>query len=201
MKLNQKHIGVAITGSFCTFQSCFREIEHLLEEGAKVTTIFSKHAATIVSRFGSGPDFIDYARELTGNEPILSIEAAEAIGPKKLFDIITILPCTGNTMAKLANGITDTPVLMAAKAHLRNQRPLVLSLASNDALAMNLKNIGLLLNVKNIYFVPFGQDQPEGKPYSLIAHTNCLLPSLEAALDGKQIQPILNSPFQREVNH
>ena len=122
---------------------------------------------------------------------MLTIEQAEPIGPKSLLDILVILPCTGNTIAKLANGITDTPVLMAAKAHLRNDKPLLLSVSTNDALGMNMKNIGLLLNAKNIYFVPFGQDDPVKKPNSMTAHTELLIPSLEAALEKRQYQPVI----------
>ncbi len=132
-------------------------------------------------------------KAITGKEPILCIEGAEPIGPKGYLDILAILPCTGNTAAKLANGITDTPVLMAAKAHLRNNKPLVISISTNDGLGMNLKNIGLLCNTKNIYFVPFGQDNWEKKPNSLVAHTELLIPTLEYALEYKQYQPLLMS--------
>ena len=132
---------------------------------------------------------------MTGKEPITTIEDAEPIGPKNMFDIMSIIPCTGNTLAKLANGITDTPVLMAAKAHIRNNKPLVISIATNDALGLNLKNIGTLLNTKNIYFVPFGQDSPESKPKSMIAHTHLLKLTLESAMEGQQIQPVVISPF------
>ena len=122
---------------------------------------------------------------------MMTIPQAEPIGPKSLLDILVLFPCTGNTIAKLANGITDTPVLMAAKAHLRNNKPLLISISTNDALGMNMKNIGLLLNAKHIYFIPFGQDNPEKKPNSMIAHTDLLIPSIEAALLGKQYQPII----------
>ena len=122
---------------------------------------------------------------------MLTIPQAEPIGPKSLLDILVILPCTGNTIAKLANGITDTPALMAAKAHLRNEKRLLISISTNDALGMNMKNIGLLLNAKNVYFVPFGQDNPEKKPNSMIAHTELLIPSIEAALNGRQYQPVI----------
>lgn len=131
------------------------------------------------------------AEEITGQAPIRTIPQAEPIGPKSYLDILVLFPCTGNTIAKLANGITDTPVLMAAKAHLRNNKPLLISLSTNDALGMNMKNIGLLLNAKHIYFIPFGQDNPAKKPNSMIAHTDLLIPSIEAALSGKQIQPII----------
>lgn len=122
---------------------------------------------------------------------MMTIAEAEPIGPGSLFDILVLFPCTGNTIAKLANGITDTPVLMAAKAHLRNNKPLLISVSTNDALGLNMKNIGLLINAKNIFFVPFGQDNPLKKPNSMISHTELLIPSLEAALEGRQYQPIL----------
>ena len=121
----------------------------------------------------------------------MTIAEAEPIGPGSLLDILVLFPCTGNTIAKLANGITDTPALMAAKAHLRNNKPLLISISTNDALGMNMKNIGLLLNAKNIYFIPFGQDNPEKKPNSMVAHTELLIPSLEAALEGRQYQPVI----------
>ena len=154
-------------------------------------TIFSNAAGTIDSRFGKAEDFIKKAEEITRQKPMLTIPEAEPIGPDSLLDILVLFPCTGNTIAKLANGITDTPALMAAKAHLRNNKPLLISISTNDALGMNMKNIGLLLNAKNIYFVPFGQDNPEKKPNSMIAHTELLIPSLEAALHGRQYQPII----------
>jgi len=122
---------------------------------------------------------------------MMTISEAEPIGPGSLLDILVLFPCTGNTIAKLANGITDTPALMAAKAHLRNNKPLLISISTNDALGMNMKNIGLLLNAKNIYFIPFGQDNPQKKPNSMIAHTEFLIPALEAALEGRQYQPVI----------
>ena len=164
-----------------------------METGAEVYTIFSNASQQISSRFGTPDEFLQKAEEITGRKPILTIEDAEPIGPKSYLDVLVIFPCTGNTCAKLANGITDTPVLMAAKAHLRNNKPLVISISTNDALGMNMKNIGLLLNAKNIYFVPFGQDNPVKKANSLIAHTGKLIPTLEQALEGKQYQPILES--------
>lgn len=191
MSLSGKKIGVAITGSFCTYEKVFEELQKLTEEGAFVQTIFSDAAKSIDSRFGKAEDFIKKAEKITGNPPIMTMSDAEPIGPGSLLDILVILPCTGNTIAKLANGITDTPVLMAAKAHLRNNKPLLISVSTNDALGMNMKNIGLLLNAKNIYFIPFGQDNPHKKPNSMIAHTNLLLPSLKAALEGRQYQPVI----------
>ena len=132
---------------------------------------------------------------MTGQKGIYSIPEAEPIGPKALFDVVVIAPCTGNTMAKLANGITDSTALMAAKAHLRNNRPLVIAISTNDALGMNLKNIGQLMNVKNIYFVPFGQDNYNKKPNSMIAHLDRTVDTVILALEGKQLQPVVVSPF------
>ncbi len=195
MSLHNKNIGIALTGSFCTFDKAFEEIEHLLAEDANVHPILSFNSQKIDSRFGKAADFYERLKQMTGKDPITTIEDAEPIGPKNLFDILAILPCTGNTLAKLANGITDTPVLMAAKAHIRNNKPLVISVATNDALGLNLKNIGTLLNTKNIYFVPFGQDSPDTKPKSMIAHTHLLKLTLESALEGEQIQPVVISPF------
>ena len=191
MSLKGKRVGVALTGSFCTYEKVFEELQKLTDEGVFVQTIFSDAAGTIDSRFGKAEDFIKKAEEITGNKPMMTISEAEPIGPGSLLDILVLFPCTGNTIAKLANGITDTPALMAAKAHLRNNKPLLISISTNDALGMNMKNIGLLLNAKNIYFIPFGQDNPEKKPNSMIAHTELLIPSLEAALEGRQYQPII----------
>ncbi len=191
MNIKGKHVGVAFTGSFCTYEKVWIELEKLVEKGAHVQTIFSDSAKTIDSRFGKANDFVKKAEKITGKKPMLTIEEAEPIGPKSLLDILILFPCTGNTIAKLANGITDSPSLMAAKAHLRNNKPLLVSISTNDALGINMKNIGLLLNAKNIYFVPFGQDDPEKKPNSMIAHTKLLIPALEAALEGRQYQPVI----------
>lgn len=193
MKLLNKRVGFVITGSFCTFKKTFNILNDLVLEGADVQTVFSFSSKSINSRFGKTEDFLKQALEITKNTPITSIEDAEPFGPKKLCDIMVIAPATGNTIAKLANGITDTPALMAAKAHLRNQRPLVIAVSTNDALAMNFKNIGLLLNAKNIYFVPFKQDSPKEKPNSLVADFDKLIETLEYALENKQNQPIIAS--------
>lgn len=189
-----KSIGIGFTGSFCTYEKVFHALEELKQTGASLLPVFSDHAATIDSRFGSSQEFLTRARELTGKEPITTIPQAEPIGPKGLIDILVIAPCTGNTLSKLANGISDTPVLMAAKSHLRNNRPLVISLSTNDALGMNLKNIGILLNTKNIYFVPFGQDNFEAKPNSMTAFTELLPETIACALNYQQIQPVIRSP-------
>ena len=191
MKLKGKKIGVALTGSFCTYEKAFAQLRKLKEEGAELVTIFSNASQTIDSRFGSPEDFMKEAEEITGSRPLLTISQAEPIGPKSLLDLLIILPCTGNTAATLANGITDSPVLMAAKAHLRNEKPLLISISTNDALGMNMKNIGILLNVKHIFFVPFGQDAPEKKPNSMIAKTEMLIPAAEAALEERQYQPVI----------
>lgn len=195
MKLKGKQIGIAFTGSFCTYEKVFPQIEQLIAEGAEVYTIFSDNSQVTNSRFGKAEEFMEKAEAMTGRAPIRTINQAEPIGPKAYLDVLAVCPCSGNTIAKLANGITDTPVLMAAKAHLRNEKPLLLSVSTNDALGMNMKNIGLLLNSKNIYFVPFGQDDPVKKPNSMVADTNQLVPALEAALEKKQMQPIIIGPL------
>ncbi|MCI8316207.1 MAG: dipicolinate synthase subunit B [Lachnospiraceae bacterium] len=191
MDIKGKKIGIALTGSFCTFDKMFQELQKLKDAGADICPIMSDASQTIESRFGKPDIYITKIKEITGKDPIVSIPGAEPIGPKAYLDALAILPCTGNTAAKLANGITDTPVLMAAKAHMRNNKPLVISISTNDGLGMNLKNIGLLCNSKNIYFVPFGQDNYQTKPNSLVAHVELLIPTLEMALEHKQYQPIL----------
>lgn len=191
MNLFEKTIGFGLTGSFCTYEKIFYEMEHIVTEGAKIIPIFSNASQSIDCRFGKCKDFLKKAEEITGNTPIITIETAEPIGPNSLLDIMLIAPCTGNTIAKLANAITDTPVLMAAKAHLRNGKPLVIFLSTNDALGINFKNIGLLYNYKNIYFVPFGQDNYKKKPTSMVSHANLIVPTLEEALEGKQLQPVI----------
>ncbi len=195
MNLSGKTIGFAITGSFCTFAKIKGELMHLMEEDVNVIPIFSFNAYSLDTRFGKAEDFVNAIETITKNKSIHTIAEAEKFGPKKILDILLIAPCTGNTMGKLVNGITDTPVLMTTKGHLRNQLPVVISLSTNDALGMNFKNIGSLMNIKNLYFVPFGQDDCKLKPNSLIAHTDLIIPTLEAALEGKQIQPLVRSPF------
>lgn len=194
MDIKGKRIGVGITGSFCTYERVFAALKELTGAGAEVQTVFSAAAGTTDSRFGESRGFRRMAEEITGKKPWYTIPEVEPVGPKALWDMLIILPCTGNTLAKLANGITDGPVLMAAKAHMRNERPVLLSISTNDALGMNMKNIGVLLNAKHIFFVPFGQDNPTKKPASMIARTELLLPATEAALEGKQYQPILLGP-------
>lgn len=200
MDIKGKKVGIALTGSFCTFEKMFAELQKLADAGAEVYPIMSDSSQTIESRFGKPDIYVTKIKEITGREPIMSIAGAEPIGPKGFLDILAILPCTGNTAAKLANGITDTPVLMAAKAHMRNNKPLVISISTNDGLGMNLKNIGLLCNSKNIYFVPFGQDNYEKKPNSLVAHAELLIPTLEMALEHRQYQPILKDYHNDSVS-
>lgn len=191
MKLSECNIGFAITGSFCTFDKILPQIKILKDEGARVLPILSFNSYGMDTRFFKSEDFVSSVEEITGEKIIKTVQGAEPIGPKKMFDIMIIAPCTGNTIAKLSNGIVDTPVLMAAKAHLRNNRPLVLSVSSNDALGINFQNIGKLMNMKNIYFVPFSQDDYVGKPNSLIGDINKIKDTLEYALDGQQIQPVI----------
>ena len=191
---DHKNIGVVITGSYCTYKKVFEELKRLADTNANLFTIFSENAATTDSRFGKANEFLELAEKISKKPPITTIPDAEPIGPKSLLDLLIIAPCTGNTLSKLANGISDTPVLMAAKAHLRNNRPLVIFLSTNDALGMNLKNIGILLNTKNIYFVPFGQDNYITKPNSMIAHVDLIEDTIEKALVGRQIQPVIKSP-------
>ena len=166
-------------------------MERCAAAGYEILPVFSFNAARLNTRFGRASDHIARARKISGHEPILTIEDAEPIGPKKMADLLAVCPCTGNTLAKLALSITDTPVSMAVKSHLRNERPVVLCPATNDALRGSAKNIGALLNQKNIYFVPFAQDDAGKKPASLVADFSLLLPTLKAAEGGIQLQPVL----------
>lgn len=191
MTLNGKKIGFAITGSHCTIDEIFPQVERLAQAGAEIYPIFSPAVDSTDTRFGTARKWKEVIKNYTKQPVITTIVGAEPIGPKKILDILIVAPCTGNTLAKLANGITDTPVLMAIKAHLRNQRPVVLAVSTNDGLSMNAKNIGLLLNTKNIFMVPFGQDNPHGKPTSLVADMTKIPETVEIALEGKQIQPLL----------
>lgn len=184
-------VGFAITGSFCTFDKIKKHINNLKEEGANITPVFSFNTQNMDTRFDKAQEFTSQIEAITGNKGIYTIQHAEQVGPGKLFDIMIIAPCTGNTLAKLTNGITDTPVLMAAKAHIRNERPLVIGISTNDGLGMNFQNLGRLMNVKHLYFVPFGQDDCLKKPNSLVAHFDRINETLEYALSEKQIQPIL----------
>ncbi len=193
MKLENVKIGFCMTGSFCTFEKVFKEIEVLVAEGANVVPIISQIVDTCDNRFFSAEQTKGLLKKITGNEVISSVYAAEPIGPKKLLDIVVVAPCTGNTLAKLANGITDTAVTMAVKAHLRNNRPVVLGVSTNDGLGAAAKNIGELLNAKNYYFIPFCQDDPINKEKSLVFKEEFIIETVCEALLGKQLQPILKS--------
>lgn len=184
------NIGFALCGSFCTYSKVFPVMEALAKEHS-VLPIFSTVSATTDSRFGKAADFLSQAQKICGREAITTISGAEPIGPKKLLDILIVAPCTGNSLAKLSHSIADTPVTMAAKSHLRNGRPVVIAVSTNDGLAGAAENIGRLMARKHIYFVPYGQDDPEKKPTSLVAHFEMIPKTMELAMQGIQIQPLL----------
>lgn len=183
-------VGFALCGSFCTYASVFPVMAELVKKH-RVIPIFSQSAYTLDSRFGTAQSHIDRATAICGQPPLHTIPEVEPIGPKKLLDALVIAPCTGSTLAKLAHSIADTPVTMAAKSHLRNGRPILLAVSTNDALAGAAENIGKLLCRRNFYFVPFGQDDPIKKPTSMVADFSKLPQALEEMMDGRQIQPIL----------
>lgn len=183
-------IGFAMCGSFCTYSQVFPVME-LLTRDYRVIPIVSQASASIDSRFGTARDHLHQIAEICGTVPLASLSEVEPIGPKQLLDALVIAPCTGNTLAKLAHSIADGPVTMAAKSHLRNSRPVILAVSTNDGLAGAAENIGRLLARKHFYFVPFGQDDPERKPASLIADFTRIPQTLENALDGRQLQPVL----------
>lgn len=189
--LENKTIGYGFTGSFCTMRESIRAMRELALTGCRIIPVLSYSVSTMDTRFGTTKEFRDEIEEICGAKAITTIPEAEPIGPKKLLDLMIVMPCTGNTLAKLNNGITDTPVLMACKSHLRNSRPLLLAPATNDGLSQSAKNIGGLMSVRNVYFVPFGQDDAENKPTSIIADMTKLVPAAEAALEGKRLQPQL----------
>ncbi len=188
--MNRKQVGFALCGSFCTFKRVIPVIKELSEE-YDIIPIMSYNAYGTDTRFGSARGFVDEIESICGRKTIATLTEAEPIGPKKLLDALIIEPCTGNTLAKLAAGIADTPVTLAAKSHLRNARPLIIAVSTNDALAGAAKNIGSLLNYKNIFFVPYRQDDPNGKPTSIVADFSKTGDTLINALSGKQIQPIV----------
>lgn len=189
--MRSERIGFAMCGSFCTHQAALTALEQLRREYETVIPIVSEICAVTDTRFGKASQLLEALKEITGNDVVSTITGAEPFGPKKLLDALVIAPCTGNTLGKIANGITDTAVTMAAKAHLRNDRPVVLGIATNDGLSGSAENIGKLLIRKNFYFVPFGQDDASGKPCSLIADLTKLNDTLDCVWSGKQIQPIL----------
>ena len=191
MELKGKTVGFAMTGSFCTFARVIKEIEKLAALDVNIFPIMSETAFSTDPRFGDAADFVNRLQMICGNPVIKSVKEAEPIGPKSYLDLLIIAPCTGNTLAKLANGIADSSVTMAAKAHLRGGKPVLIAVSTNDGLGNAAKNIGFLLNSKNIYFVPFGQDDCIKKPNSLVADMTKIIESAEAAQEGKQLQPIL----------
>lgn len=191
MEVKGINIGFVLTGSFCTFKKTIPKIKELVKQEANVIPIMSYNSYNLDTKFGKAKDFIEEIEEITGKEIIHTIQGAEPIGPKNLTDIMVIAPCSGNTMAKLAFDIIDTPAVMAAKSHLRNNRPLVIAPSTNNGLSGNAENIGKLLNRKNYYFVPFKQDNPITKPRSIVFDFEYLIKTIKFALDGEQISPIL----------
>lgn len=193
MNLKGIKLGVALCGSYCTYDVVFKEIEKLVELGVEVYPIMSKAAYTTDTRFGNANAFVSRLENISGRKVISTIVDVEPLGPKNVIDALLIAPCTGNSMAKLASAITDTVVTMAAKGLMRNQKPVIIALATNDGLGLNLKNIGALKNMTNIFFVPLGQDNYLNKPNSLVAHMDLIPQTIEKALDYEQLQPILRS--------
>jgi len=191
LELAGKNIGYALTGSFCTFRTTIKQMENLVKIGANVFPIMSFNSYNLDTKFGKAKDFIDEIENLTGKEIIHTIQDAEPIGPKQMFDILLVAPCSGNTIAKLSVDMINTPVTMAVKSHLRNNRPVVIGVSTNNGLSGAAENIGRLLNRKNYYFVPFKQDNPITKPRSIVCDFSYIQKTLEYALDGEQIQPII----------
>jgi dipicolinate synthase subunit B len=189
-------VGFALTGSHCTLEEIMPQVQRFVNVGAKVIPIVSYTVMSTDTRFGTTENWQKQLKQITGNDIISTIVDAEPLGPSKLLDVMVIAPCTGNTTSKLANAMTESPVLMAAKAQMRNQRPVVLAISTNDGLGLNAMNISKLLIAKNIYFVPFGQDNPIGKPNSLVARMDLILETCEAALHGKQLQPMIIERFK-----
>lgn len=196
MKLAGKTIGFGVTGSHCTLAEIMGYIKSLVDEGANVIPIITHTVATTDTYFGKSEDWVKQLRDITGNEIISTIVDAEPLGPKRPLDVMVIAPMTGGSTSKLANALTDSPVLMAAKATMRNHRPVVLAISTNDGLGLNMANIAKLMAAKDIYFVPFGQDAPEKKPKSLVARMELIKETCEMALEGKQLQPVIVEKFK-----
>ncbi len=197
--MKKTSIGFAMTGSFCTFERVLKQMEALVRRGYEVVPVLSFNAGMLDTRFMTAEHLRARIVEITGNEPIDTLAGAEPIGPRKMTDVFLIAPATGNSLAKLAAGIYDTPALLGAKSHLRNDRPLVLAVSTNDGLGAAAQNIGRLLNVRNIYFVPFGQDDPVKKPRSLVADFSQIPRTIAAALSGVQMQPMLSYGAEGEA--
>lgn len=191
VRLDGLMVGFAVTGSHCTLNRALEALSAVVAAGAGVVPIMSPSVAGMATRFGAPGAWAERLRAITGRDPLTTIAEVEPVGPRRLLDILVIAPCTGNTLAKLALGITDTAVTMAAKAQLRNGRPVVLAISTNDGLGLNAKNLGTLLSTRNVYFVPFGQDNPKEKPNSVDARLELLLDTVAAALQGRQLQPLL----------
>lgn len=191
MSIRNVNIGFGLTGSHCTTGKVIPVMQKMMDEGARVFPIISASVDESDTRFGSAKDWKKQIEEVTGNRILKTILQVEPLGPDNILDIMVIAPCTGNTLAKLSRGITDTSVLMAAKLQFRNQKPVVIAISTNDGLGINAISLGYILNYKNIYIVPFTQDEPYKKPNSLVASMNMVIPTVESALKGKQIQPIL----------
>lgn len=191
MKLQGMRIGFGFTGSYCTIPEVIPEVKRLKDEGADLFPIFSSAVFETDTRFGKAEELQKTIYQITGREPWQSLVEVEPIGPKRLLDIMVVAPCTGTTLGRLALGISDTPVTLACKAHLRNNRPVVVAISTNDGLGANLSNLAAMLNRQNIYFVPFGQDDPLRKPKSLVAKMTLLQEAIIKALKGEQIQPVL----------
>lgn len=191
MSRRSEVVGFALTGSFCTLGRVLPVVEEMTRRYETVIPILSEHCAEMDTRFGTASHWKESLTELCGREPIMTIREAEPIGPKKLLDILVVAPCTGNTLGKLASGITDTSVTMAVKAHLRNERPVLVAVSTNDGLAASLQNIGALACRRNYYLVPFRQDDAQGKPCSLVADMPLIPACTEAALSHRQLQPLL----------
>ena len=188
---NKLTFGFCLTGSFCTFSEAVKQIEYLSSKNINILPIMSYNAYHTDTRFGKAEDFVRQIEGITGNKIICSLTEAEPIGPKMLTDLMIVLPCTGNTISKLKNGIYDTPVTLAVKSHLRNQRPILIGVSSNDSLSSSAKNIGELMNYKHYYFIPMAQDNPEKKPFSIVCDFKRTYEAAMYALDNKQLQPML----------
>ncbi|MBA4494386.1 dipicolinate synthase subunit B [Paenactinomyces guangxiensis] len=196
MNFNGLTIGFGMTGSHCTHDEVLPQMKRLAELGARVIPIISHTVAMVDSRFGTAEDWKRKIKEITGETPLMTIPETEPLGPSKMLDCLVIAPCTGNTIARLANALTDGPILMAAKAQMRNHRPVVLAISTNDALGLNAANLAKLLAAKDIYFVPFGQDAPEKKPKSMVARMELIPAACLSAIEGKQLQPLIVEKYR-----
>ncbi|MGE6715953.1 dipicolinate synthase subunit B [Peribacillus frigoritolerans] len=199
MSLKGKRIGFGLTGSHCTYDEVFPEIEKLVNEGAEVIPIVTSTVQNTETRFGKGEDWVERIEKLTGNHVVDTIVKAEPLGPKLPLDCMVIAPLTGNSMSKMANALTDSPVLMAAKATMRNHRPVVVAISTNDALGLNGVNLMRLMAAKDIYFVPYGQDNPAGKPSSMVARMSMIRDTIISALEREQIQPVIVERFKDDL--